>query len=73
MCVVYKSLLQLLEQKIIAECKDKTILKTQGYSAHPPRGHIQLCKAISRFPLSAPLYLCEITKAERREFALNFK
>lgn len=73
MSVVYKSLLQLLEQKNISECKDKIILKTQGYPVHPPREHIQHCKTTSPFPLSVPLYLHEITKAERREFVLTFK
>ena len=73
MCVVYKSLLQLLEQKIISERKYKIILKTQGYPAQPPREYIQYCKTTSHFPPSVPLYLHEITKAERREFVLNFK
>lgn len=73
MCVVYKSLLQLLEQKIICECKDKIILETQWYPAHPPNEHIWCFNTTSHFPLSVPLHLHEITKAERREFVLNFK
>lgn len=71
--VVYKSLLHLLEQKIIFECKEKTKIKTQGCPGLLPREHIQCYKTTSPFTLSFSLNLHEITKAERREFVLNFK
>lgn len=73
MHVVYKSLLQLLEQKIVFECKGKIIIKTQWFPAHLSRHHVKRYRTASPFPLSVPLNLHEIIKAERREFVLNFK
>lgn len=67
LCVVYKSLLQPLQLKIISECKDKIPSETQGCPTHPSREHTQNSK------LHLTLHLHEITVAERRQFVLNFK
>lgn len=72
LCVVYKSLLQPLQLKIISECKDKIASEAQGWAAHPPREQTQISKL--RLTLrSVPLHSHEISEAERKQFVLNFK